>query len=109
MYGYAKATKDDGFEYYEMLFVYVECEDILAIITAQITADSNKEGSVKPPDIYSARLFQKWISMTIEKNRWIAEDTSLLVFELLLSEHGDGYILNYNVNSILSQPVTLWS
>jgi hypothetical protein len=63
MYGYAKETKDDGFEYYDdgfeyykMLFVYVE--DIFALFTAQITADSNKEGSVKPPDIYSAPLFQ---------------------------------------------------
>ena len=59
-----RATKDDGFEYYEMLFVYVD--DIRTVITAQITTDSNKERSVKPPDIYSARLFHKWNSMRIE-------------------------------------------
>ena len=70
MYGYAKATKDDGFEYYddgfeyyEMLFVYVDY--ILALshraknAIAEITADSNKDRSVNPPEIYSARLFQK--------------------------------------------------
>jgi hypothetical protein len=36
---------DDGFEYYEILFVYVN--DILTLITAQTTADSNNEGSMK--------------------------------------------------------------
>ena len=73
MYGYAKATKDDGFEYYEMLFVYVDY--ILALshraknAIEEITADSNKDRSVDSPKIYSARLFQKWNSMTIENNR----------------------------------------
>jgi hypothetical protein len=52
-----KASRDDGHEYYEMLFANVD--DILALshpaeeaikeITAFIKA---KEGSIKPPDIY---------------------------------------------------------
>jgi hypothetical protein len=54
---FRKAAKDDGFEYFEMLFVYVD--DILALshrakdaiheITEFYKA---KEGSVKPPEIY---------------------------------------------------------
>jgi hypothetical protein len=52
-----KATKDNGFEYYEMLFVYVN--DILALshptkdAIHQITELYRaKEGSVKPPEMY---------------------------------------------------------
>jgi hypothetical protein len=53
-----KATKDDGFEYYEMLFVYVD--DIRTLIIAQITADSKKV------ELHDDR-----------ENRRIAADTSL--------------------------------
>jgi hypothetical protein len=52
-----KAAKDNGFEYYEMLFVYVD--DILALShQAKIAIEEitefyqAKEGSVKPPEIY---------------------------------------------------------
>jgi hypothetical protein len=52
-----KVAKDDGFEYYKMLFVYVN--DILALshrtkdAIHQITKFYRaKEGSVKPPKIY---------------------------------------------------------
>jgi hypothetical protein len=52
-----KATKDDWFEYYEMLFVYVD--DILTLSHRATNAIEEitefykaKEGSVKPPEIY---------------------------------------------------------
>jgi hypothetical protein len=52
-----KAVKDNGHQYYEMLFVYVDvilalshqAEDAIKEITASYKA---KDGSIKPPDIY---------------------------------------------------------
>jgi hypothetical protein len=59
-----KAAKDDGFEYYEMLFVYVH--DILALSHRAKNAIEEitkfyqaKEGSMKPPEIYLSANISK--------------------------------------------------
>ena len=59
-----EAFYEDGFKYYEMLFVYVD--DILAVshkatnVIKGITAFyREKEGSIKPPDIYLSANIMK--------------------------------------------------
>jgi hypothetical protein len=97
-----KAAKDDGFEYYEMLFVYVN--DILALSHRAKNAIKeitdfyrSKEGSVKPPEIYLGANISK-MQLPDGREVWTTSPkayvkNSLLVVERLLHEDGDGYIL----------------
>jgi hypothetical protein len=104
-----KAAKDSGFEYYEMLFVYVD--DILALshhakeaiheITEFYKA---KDGSVKPPEIYLGANISKMQLPDGREVVWTTSPTayvknSLLVVERLLSEDGDGYVLKSKVKN----------
>jgi hypothetical protein len=81
-----KATKDNGFEYYEMLFVYVD--DILALshraknVIEEITEFYKaKEGSVVKPPLPNGREVWAASPLAYVKN-------SLLIVERLLSEDG---------------------
>jgi hypothetical protein len=102
------AVRDDGHEYYEMLFVYVD--DILALshratdaikeITEYFKA---KEGSIKPPEIY---LGADVSTMQLPDGRevWTTSPksyvkNSILMVERLLEEDGDGYTLKSNVKN----------
>ena len=69
-----EAVHEDGFKYYEMLFVYVD--DILAVshkATGVIKGITEfyrvKEGSIKPPDIYLGANIMK-VQMTDGRKVW---------------------------------------
>jgi hypothetical protein len=103
-----KATKDGGFEYYEMLFVYVD--DILALSHRAMNAIEEitefykaKEGSIKPPVIYLGANISK-MQLPDGREVWTASPiayvkNSLLVVEQLLSEDGEGYVLKTKVKN----------
>jgi hypothetical protein len=102
------AARDDGHEYYEMLFVYVD--DILALshratdVIKEITEYFKaKEGSIKPPEIY---LGANILKMQVPDGRkvWATSPksyvkNSILVVERLLEEDGDGYTLKSNAKN----------
>jgi hypothetical protein len=103
-----KAVKENGFEYYEMLFVYVD--DILALnhrakdaieeITLFFKA---KEGSVKPPEIYLGANISR-VQLPDGREVWATSPktyvmNSLLVVERLLSKDGEGYALRSKIKN----------
>jgi hypothetical protein len=99
-------VKENGFEYYEMLFVYIDA--ILALshrakyaieeITQFFKA---KEGSVKP--LYLGANISK-VQLPDGREVWATSpkayaQTSLLVVERLLSEDGEGYVLRSKIKN----------
>lgn len=102
------AMRDDGFEYYEMLFVYVD--DILSVShkakerIAEITEFYKaKDGSIQPPKIY---LGADVSQMTLEDGRttWTTSPrtyvkNSIKVVEDLFAEDGEGYGLKSKVKN----------
>jgi hypothetical protein len=107
-----KAAKDNRFEYYKMLFIYVD--DILAL--SHCTKDAihqitkfyrAKEGSVKPPEIYIGANISK-MQLPNGREVWTTSPkacvkNSLLVVKRLFSKDGDGYILKSNVKNLSLQ------
>jgi Reverse transcriptase (RNA-dependent DNA polymerase) len=96
------AVRDDGFGYYEMLFVYVD--DILAIshkakeVLLEITKFYKaKEGSMKEPDLYLGANVGKL--QTPEGNEvWYTSPrdyvkNAIVTVEKLLDEDNEGYML----------------
>ncbi|KAG7369925.1 reverse transcriptase RNA-dependent DNA polymerase [Nitzschia inconspicua] len=105
-------TKDDGTEYYEMLFVYVD--DVLAlsknprsIIDAINEVYKVKQGSDKKPDRY---LGGDVMEVEVDGGRriWATSPrtyvkNSIRVVEDLLNEDGEGYVLKRNCKNPLPQ------
>ena len=102
------ATRDDGYEYYEMLFVYVD--DILSIshqtkeaieeITKYYKA---KEGSIKKPDVYLGANVEE-LQLPDGRVVWATSPRSYVknavdVIEGLLQEDGEGYVLKANAKN----------
>jgi hypothetical protein len=102
------ARREDGFEYYEMLFVYVD--DILSVSHAPKAAIEEitqfykaKDGSIQKPKIYlGADVGQ----MTLEDGRtvWTTSPrtyvkNSIKVVEDLFAEDGEGYSLKSSVKN----------
>jgi hypothetical protein len=97
-----KAVRDDGHQYYEMLFIYVD--DILALshratdAIEEITAFYKaKEGSIKPPEIYLGANVSK-MQLPDGREVWLTSPrtsvkNSILMVERLLEEECEGYIL----------------
>jgi hypothetical protein len=103
-----KAVKDNGHQYYEMLFVYVD--DILALshqaenAIKEITAFYKaKDGSIKPPDIYLGANISR-MQLPDGREVWTTSPkmyvkNSILVVERLLTDDGEGYVLKSNVRN----------
>jgi hypothetical protein len=103
-----KAVRDDGHQYYEMLFVYVD--DILALshrakdAIEEITAFYKaKDGSIKPPEIYLGANVSK-MQLPDGREVWSTSPrtyvkNSILVVERLLEEDGEGYVLKSNAKN----------
>jgi hypothetical protein len=102
------SARDDGHEYYEMLFVYVgdilalshRATDVIKKITEYFKA---KEGSIKPPEIYLGANISK-MQLPDGREVWGTSPksyvkNSILVVEHLLEEDGDGYTLKSNVKN----------
>ncbi len=104
------AVRDDGFEYYEMLFVYVD--DILAIshkartVIDEVTSYYKaKEGSIKEPDLYLGANISK-IQTQDGREVWASSPrayvkSAIQVVEQLFEEDGEGYVLKSNVKNPL--------
>jgi Reverse transcriptase (RNA-dependent DNA polymerase) len=103
-----KAVRNDGHDYYEMLFVYVD--DILAlshkakdIIKEITTFYKAKEGSIKPPELYLGANISK-MQLPDGREVWTTSPrayvkNSLIVIERLLEEDGEGYVLKSNARN----------
>jgi hypothetical protein len=99
------AARDDGFEYYEMLFVYVD--DILAVShKAKEVIESIgkyykvKPGSDKAPEIYLGANIDK-VQMPDGREVWASSPrdyvrNAIKTVEDLLDEDGEGYVLKNN-------------
>jgi hypothetical protein len=99
------AVRDDGFEYYEMLLVYVD--DILAVShKAKEVIDSIgkyykvKPGSDKAPEIYLGANIDK-VQMPDGREVWASSPrdyvrNAIKTVEGLFSEDGEGYVLKNN-------------
>ena len=100
------AKRDDGFEYYEMLLVYVD--DILCIshkaeaVLFEVTAFYRaKEGSMKDPEIYLGANISK-LQLPDGREVWSSSPrdyvkNAVATVERLLEEDGEGYTLKNNV------------
>jgi hypothetical protein len=93
-----KAVKDNGHQYYEMLFVYVDnimalshqAEDAIKEITAFYKA---KDGSIKPPEIYLGANVSR-MQLPDGREVWTTSPktyvkNSLIVVECLLNDDGE--------------------
>ena len=103
-----KAVKEDGHQYYEMLFIYVDdilalshkAEDAIKEITAFYKA---KNGSIKPLEIYLGadvsmmQLPTGHEVWTMSPRTYVKN--SILMVERLLKEDGEGYVLKSNVHN----------
>jgi hypothetical protein len=103
-----KAVRDDGHQYYEMLFVYVDdilalshrAEDAIKEITTYYKA---KEGSIKPPELYLGANISK-MQLPDGREVWTTSPrayvkNSILVVDRLLEEDGEGYVLKSNAKN----------
>ena len=102
------AVRPDGFEYYEMLFVYVD--DILSVSHRASEAIKEitdyykaKEGSVKPPDLYLGANVERF-ELPDGREVWSTSPktyvkNAIKVVEDLLSEDGEGYQLKGNAKN----------
>jgi len=103
-----KAMKPDGYEYYEMLFVYVN--NIISVshrakeAIAEITKfHKAKEGSIKEPDIYLGADVAKF-QLPDGREAWSTSPRSYVknaidVVERLFEEDGEGYSLKSKVKN----------
>jgi hypothetical protein len=103
-----KAVRPDGFQYYEMLFVFVD--DILALshearkVIGDITQFYRaKEGSIKPPDIYLGSNIDR-IQLSDGREVWCTSPqdyvkNAISVIEHLFEEDGKGYSLKNEVKN----------
>jgi hypothetical protein len=103
-----KAVRDDGHQYYEMLFVYVD--DILALSHRATDAIEEitvfykaKDGSIKPPEIYLGANISK-MQLPDGREVWSTSPktyvkNSILVVERLLDEDGEWYVLKSNAKN----------
>ena len=101
-----ESVREDGFKYYEMLFVYVD--NILAVlhkvkyVINEITAFYRaKEGSIKPPDIYLSENIMK-VQIPDRREVWGSSSrdygkNAIVTVEQLFEEDGEGFILSNTV------------
>ena len=106
------AVRPDGFEYYEMLFVYVD--DIISIshkpteCIKEITQFYKaKDGSIKEPDIYLGANILK-VQTPEGHEIWASSPrdyvkNSIQIVEQLLKDDGHGYVLKNNTKNPLPQ------
>ena len=97
-----EAFREDGFKYYEIIFVNIE--DILAVfhkatdVIKEITEfHRSKEGSKKPPDIYLGANIMK-VQMLDGREVWGSSsreylNNAIITVKRLLEEDGKGYTL----------------
>jgi hypothetical protein len=103
-----KAVRPDGFQYYEMLFVFVynilalsnEARKVIGDITQFYRA---KEGSIKPPDIYLGSNVDR-IQLSDGREVWCTSPrdyvkNAISVVERLFEEDGEGYSLKNKVKN----------
>ena len=103
-----KAVRDDGHQYNEMLFVYVDnilalshrAKDAIEEITAFYKA---KDGSIKPPEIYLGANVSK-MQLPDGQEVWSTSPrtyvkNSILMVERLLKEDVEGYVLKSNAKN----------
>jgi hypothetical protein len=102
------AVRGDGFEYYEMLFVYVD--DVLALshqpkllIDAIGEYYKVKPGSDKEPDIYLGANVEK-VQMPDGREVWASSPrdyvkNAIKTVESLFEEDGEGYVLKNRVKN----------
>jgi hypothetical protein len=108
-----KAVRNDGHQYYEMLFVYVndilalshKAEDTIKEITAFYKAKDYKakDGSIKSPEIYLGANVSK-MQLPDGREVWTTSPrtyvkNALLVVERLHAKDGEGYVLKSNVRN----------
>ena len=104
------AVRDDGFKYYEMLFVYVD--DICSVshrareVISEITAVyKEKEGSIKSPDIYLGANIGK-LQTPDGRKVWCSSPrdyvkNAIKTVERLFEEDGENYMLKNNAKNPL--------
>jgi hypothetical protein len=106
------AVRDDGFEYYEMVFVYVD--DILAVshksksVIEEITAFyKEKKDSIKEPEIYLGANIGKY-NLPDGREVWSSSPrdyvkNAIETVEKLFEEDGEGYTLKNNAKNPFPQ------
>ncbi len=104
------AVQGDGFEYYEMLFVYVE--DVLmlshqpkVLIDAIGEYYKVKPGSDKEPEIYLGANIEK-VQMPDGREVWASSpcdyvNNAIKTIESLFEEDGEGYVLKSKVKNLI--------
>ena len=103
-----KAVRNDGFEYYEMLFVHVDDIMSLSHCTKEAIEEITqfykaKDGSIKEPNIYLSVNISK-IQLPDGCEVWASSPRKYVknaveVVEQLLQEDGEGYVLKSRVKN----------
>ena len=103
-----EAMRPDGYDYYEMILVYVDAIMIVSHLCDELARQIGdfykiKEGSQGPPTLYLGADTEN-IQTKDGSDRWTTSSTSYITnaietVEVLLTEDGKCEVLNYNTRN----------